>query len=185
MSDPQGLKIPAAIVLVSAVLFSALLWRSYPGVKPQMADVQAPVVVEIKGDVPAPGTYFLDRERATISDALSAAGRQCISGDFSNRLESGQSLRVADADGPPLVVIGRMPASARLTIGLKLDLNSSSGEDLMLVPQMRQDIVAAIVERRREKPWGKVADLIEVNGIGPKTVHKFEEFLEVPPNVTK
>lgn len=180
MSDQSGRKIHAAILLVSAAFFSVLLWRSYHGVRPP-SDAPAPVAVEVRGDVPAPGIYLLDRERAAVSDALSAAGWAGIVPDGPSRLESGESLIVTKTDEGPHVVFDQMRASVRLTLGLKIDINSASEEDLMLVPQMRPEFAAAIVNGRLERPWEKVVDLAEIHGIGSKTAQKFVDYLEAAP----
>jgi len=102
----------------------------------------APVEVEVKGDVPAPGIYLLDSGRARVSDALLAAGWPGLIPDISRELESGQSLSVLKTGAYPQITTGWMSAAARLAFGLKLDLNAASAQDLMLVPQMRPDIAA-------------------------------------------
>ena len=72
-----------------------------------------------------------------------------------------------------------MPGAALLACGLKLDLNSASLDEFLLIPQMRADIATSIMERRGKKAWGKVDDLIEIRGVGLKTVQKLKDYLEV------
>jgi DNA uptake protein ComE-like DNA-binding protein len=72
-----------------------------------------------------------------------------------------------------------MPAAARLVLGEKLDLNSVSQEDLLLIPGMRPNLAAAIVNRRGNEPWVALDDLQEVPGIGPGLVRKWKDHLEV------
>jgi DNA uptake protein ComE-like DNA-binding protein len=44
---------------------------------------------------------------------------------------------------------------------------------------MQAGIAAAIVERRREKQWESVGDLIEIRGVGEKTVKRLQDYLEI------
>ncbi len=181
MSLPVGHKTYMGILLVGVAIFSMLLWRSYVGVLPLRSDSPAPVAVEVAGEVPAPGIYLLDRERAVVSNALLAAGWNGIAADGARKLEPGESLVVAKTEDSFQVISGRMKASSRLALGLKIDLNSASVEDLMLVPRMSFEFAAAIAKSRIEKPWENVEDLAKIHGIGPKTVLKFEDYLEVSP----
>ena len=71
-----------------------------------------------------------------------------------------------------------MPAAARLTWGEKLDVNSSSEEELMLVPQMKAAFAAVIVKQRRQACWRNLMALETIPGVGPKTVEKWQPYLE-------
>jgi DNA uptake protein ComE-like DNA-binding protein len=77
------------------------------------------------------------------------------------------------------VGVEAMPAAARLTLGEKLNVNTSSEEELMLVPQMRAGFAAAIANRRPKSGWESLDDLEEIPGVGPKTVEKWRNYLEV------
>ena len=72
-----------------------------------------------------------------------------------------------------------MPGAALLACGLKLDLNSASLGELLLIPHMRPEIAESIIKRRREKAWEQVDDLVEIRGVGPKTAQKLQDYLEV------
>ncbi len=185
MSPPGGHKTYLAILLVAVVVFSMLLRRSFFGAQPPRSDAPATVAVEVSGEVPSPGIYLVSRDRATVSNALLTAGLSGIEADGMRKLESGESLAVVKTENGFRVIAGQMQASARLALGLKIDVNSASEEDLMLVPQMRPEFAAAIVKGRIDRPWEKVEDLAQIHGIGPKTVQKFEEFLDASPRGRK
>lgn len=70
-----------------------------------------------------------------------------------------------------------MPAAPRLTLGEKLDVNRASADELMLVPQMKVDAAAAIVNRRRQSCWRSLAELEKIPGVGPKTVERWQLYL--------
>jgi DNA uptake protein ComE-like DNA-binding protein len=44
---------------------------------------------------------------------------------------------------------------------------------------MRPEIAASIIEKRREKAWEQVDDLIEIRGVGLKTAQKLQDYLEI------
>jgi DNA uptake protein ComE-like DNA-binding protein len=78
--------------------------------------------------------------------------------------------------------VGTMPAAARLTLGEKLNVNTATEEELLLVPQMKVGFAAAIFDRRNRHEWQRLDELEEISGIGPKTVEKWRNYLEVNKN---
>jgi DNA uptake protein ComE-like DNA-binding protein len=72
-----------------------------------------------------------------------------------------------------------MEASVRLTLGEKLDLNQASAEELCLVPGMQPVMATAIVTRRSRQPWDDLQELVEISGVGPRTLEKWGNYLEV------
>ncbi len=176
-------RLRAAILFVSFALFFFLLARSRGSLPQAAAEASSSVVVEVKGDVAKPGIYILDITKATAGFAASLAGGAKVpAGIASQKLISGQSVEVLGRGIGTTIRLGRMPGAALLTCGLKLDMNSASRNEILLIPHMRSIIADAIVERRREKEWDKIDDLTELRGVGPKTVQKFRDYLEASPH---
>ncbi|MHC1725569.1 MAG: ComEA family DNA-binding protein [Syntrophobacteraceae bacterium] len=176
-------RISLAILLLSVMFFLLLLLRSRE-TPPSLPASPAPVIVEVKGEVPRPGIYAVDSGEATVLKALGKAG---WSGNLpvqtgSRRLLSGESLNLVQSGAVADIRIGRMPAAALLALGQKLDLNSASPDDLLLVPQVRPEIAEYIVKRREKKRWEDVDELEEIQGLGPKTARRLSEYLEVFPS---
>jgi len=48
-----------------------------------------------------------------------------------------------------------------------LDLNTASGEDMLLIPFLSREIVERIIERREDHPFNKVSELLLIDGINP------------------
>jgi competence protein ComEA len=143
-----------------------------------LSDSPVPAIIEVKGDIPNPGVYLLGPEEATVAVALARAG---LSGDIPSnaaprKLTSGESL---DYHRGGEIRIGRMPAAALLASGQKLDLNTVTVDELLLIPGMRPQAAADIVKRREERIWAHVEDLEEIHGIGPKTLQRLKDYLEV------
>lgn len=178
--EKEDRKIRAAILIVSCVMFVLLLARWRWSAPVPQRDLSAAVVVEVKGDVPKPGIYVIDKERADVAAAAVMAGCpwKIPAAAAPQKLSSGQSLEIRRQEKEIIVKFGRIPGAALLACGLKLDLNSASFDELLLIPHMRPQIAASIVERRRRKLWEKPDDLTEIHGVGLKTAQKLQDYLE-------
>jgi competence protein ComEA len=74
-----------------------------------------------------------------------------------------QELRVAiDGPAPPP--------------GFTVDINTASREDLMRLPQVGETLANRIIERR---PYERITDLLEVDGIGPTTYRALKPMLRL------
>ena len=175
-----------AISLAATVLLGTLLWHWWKRQQTQPVPVALPVVVEVRGDVGHPGVFMLDAP-VTVMRALAAAGG-CLCGQDAGTptplsqqpVITGQRLEVACPDQDSVKIeISEMDAAARLTLGLKLDLNAASAADLALLPGMRPHWAEVMVERRSREAWRELSELREIPGIGPRTVEKWADYLEV------
>jgi DNA uptake protein ComE-like DNA-binding protein len=174
-------KILAAILIMSIVIFGFLVTRSRWSARLPEPELHPAVMVEVKGDIPKPGIYALDSATATVAAAAAMAGCpwQIPAAVASQKLICGQSLEILSRKKEITIRFGRMPGAALLAAGLKLDLNSASLDELLLIPHMRPEIAASIIEKRREKAWEQVDDLIEIRGVGLKTALKLQDYLEI------
>jgi len=174
-------RIRAAILIVSMVLLVLIMARSRWGAPLPGRYLPPAVVAEVKGDVSRPGIYSLDGAEATVAGAAVMAGCpwEGPAAVAPRKLIPGQSLEILGRGAQVTIRLARMPGAALLACGLKLDLNSASLDELLLIPQMRADIATSIVERRREKAWTRVDDLTEIRGVGRKTAQRLQDYLEV------
>ncbi|HBD09698.1 MAG TPA: hypothetical protein DCZ69_15710 [Syntrophobacteraceae bacterium] len=175
-----------AIAVVATAASLAIGWH-WTQLRPSVrVGVPPSVVVEIVGDVPHPGIFALESP-VTVLQALGAAGVRFPGSalpraapiSYDEQLSTGRRLRVVDtAQDNRHIIIEPMSAAARLTLGLRLDLNKASPEDLALVPGMKPCWVEAIAARRGRQPWRHLDELQEIPGIGPRTVAKWSGFVE-------
>ena len=131
------------------------------------------VVVEVTGDVPAPG--FLTPNPLTIHAALRAAGR-----DPSGFIDASLS------EGTRIVVEGEQlrlePMDELLVFGLPINLNTASAMALQSIPGIGHSKATAIIaEREAGGEFASVEALERVSGIGPATVEKMRPFVIVTP----
>ena len=68
----------------------------------------------------------------------------------------------------------------RLALGLPLNLNDATSDELMLLPRIGPARSAAIIDERIQGgPFNSVADVQRVHGIGPKTVARLRRLVTV------
>ncbi len=181
-----------AIILAAVAILIMLIWSGRMG-RQQLPPVGGvPVVVEVQGAVRHPGIFILDMPANSMQAIAAAGGHLCsqhtvIPPSISAQLVStGQSLHISCLDRNDLrVEILTMSPAARLTLGLKLDLNQASALDLALVPGMQSRWAETIVARRSHQNWRTLSELQEISGIGPRTLEKLARYLEVRETWTR
>ncbi|MEC8423352.1 MAG: ComEA family DNA-binding protein [Myxococcota bacterium] len=128
------------------------------------------VVIEVRGDVPAPGYHAL-RPPVTLEAALAAAGAG--GRDVADAVIRGGTRVVVDGDSVSLHTMDEL-----LVVGLPIDINQASAAALEALPGLGPARAAAIVsERIAAGPYADVDALQRVRGIGPGTVARLRPFL--------
>jgi len=137
------------------------------------------IAVELAGDRDHSGIYFLPHG-ATILDLFSEAGINDTSG-FKETLLAGV-LHAGDRVSCDLAryraTIGEMSAAARLALGMPIDLNRATLEDLILVPGIGRTTASEIVRFREEKgPFSEIGALKRIKGLGKKRYGRIKGYL--------
>lgn len=152
-----------------------------------------PIFVHVDGQVKNPGLYQL-REGDRVQDAIEVAG------GLTDRADLGQvnlSLLLADQmkitipdqsvvfesevpviEGPPGSVAGAESESDGVAPG-KVNLNTATIEQLMTLPSIGEKRAQDILRYREEHGFQSVEDLMEISGIGEKTMEKLRGLIEV------
>ena len=74
--------------------------------------------------------------------------------------------------------LAAMSGAQLLTLGLPLDLNRATAEDLDAIPGIGPALAQRIVDyRQAHGPFKKIEDLMEVSGIGPENLQKLKPYL--------
>ncbi|HEV7623100.1 MAG TPA: ComEA family DNA-binding protein [Amnibacterium sp.] len=127
------------------------------------------LLVQVSGAVRRPGLVAVpDGSRAV--DAIAAAGGPTAAAD-----ESGVNLAARVVDGQQLVVPARRAAPpagpAASTAGGPVSLSAASADQLQTLPRIGPAMAARIIAwRGAHGPFHSVNDLLQVGGIGPKTL---------------
>ncbi|MGA1838347.1 ComEA family DNA-binding protein [Herbiconiux sp. 11R-BC] len=156
------------------------------------AATAAAVLVHVLGAVRAPGVYRL-AEGSRVFDALGLAGGFADGADQSSvnlarPLTDGEQLRVlALGEAPAVAVAAGPPAAgsgagsgAATPAGAKVNLNAATALDLDALPRIGPAMAARIVGwRETNGPFSSVDDLLQVTGIGDKTLEGLRDLVTV------
>jgi competence protein ComEA len=158
------------------------------------------LLVHVLGAVASPGVYELD-EGARVFDAVAAAGGFTEQGDqasvnLARPLIDGEQLRVlAVGEAPPPAAGGAGGGAAAsgaggagtagapggaAAPGAKVDLNAATELDLDGLPRIGPAMAARIIAWRTDNgPFTSVDDLLQVTGIGDKTLEGLRDLVTV------
>ncbi len=97
---------------------------------------------------------------------------------------AGGAARVAAPDSGAPLAAGREAArdtnAVERSVAWPLDLNAATEAELVLLPGIGPAKARAILERRaRDGSFGRVEDLLDVPGIGPKTLARLHDLVVV------
>lgn len=132
--------------------------------------------MEVIGEVAHPGVYTFSHP-PTLLEALKTAGGPASAAPASQTLASGSRVEI-DKDGR--CQVSRMAGARLLTLGLAIDLNHASPEDLEALPGIGPVLAGRVVaHRQKHGPFRRIEDLQQVPGIGPKNLEQLRPYLTV------
>jgi competence protein ComEA len=166
------------LLMVAALLFSLYVWRGHSGwfsadgqvTKPQ------PVVVEITGAVAHPGVYSFGAPPTLLAVWRQAGGPEPL--PTSDKTLPSETRVEVSAGGA--YCLGHMSAEHLLTMGLALDVNTATAQDLEALPGVGPVLAQRIIEYRQARgPFQKIDDLLAVHGIGRKKLAQLKPLITV------
>jgi len=130
--------------------------------------------VEVTGKVSHPGVYSFPKP-PILREVWAKAGAVGTPPDSDKTIASGSQVEVTPDGG---YRIAAMPGAKLLTLGLPLDLNRATAQDLDAIPGLGPALAQRIVDyRTAHGPFKKTEDLGEVSGIGPQNLPKLKPYL--------
>jgi competence ComEA-like helix-hairpin-helix protein len=163
-------------VLLGAVLLLLWAWRAnfWLPPSPPPARTLNLFFVEVGGAAAHSGIYSFDHA-PTLAEVWRRAGAAPPAPIGDTRLASGSRVEIDEKGGYRL---GRMSGDTLMTLGLALDLNTATSEDLDALPGIGPVLAKRIVDyRQAHGPFRKIEDLEQVSGIGPKKLEKIKPYL--------
>jgi hypothetical protein len=174
-----------AVLIASLAVYGGMLLHDrhpLPDSPPPWGDQGSErIAIEITDNRGADGIYFLPKTTAvaelskiTGNDMLKHPGLADIHSSY------GSAISVSTEGG--VLKITDMSSVKRLALGLPIDLNRASEEDLLLVPGIGERMAAQIVQLRHSRgSFERLSDLIVVPGIKERKLRDFEKYLTVGP----
>ena len=156
-------------------------------VTPLSASDTSSVVIQVSGNVAHGGIYRLTDKKMT-SGVINMIAPLCESGSFDRYgldsvvLASGDLILFDCKNNKKQTVVLEcaVPAAQMLTLGLKIDLNRASREDLELVPGIGAVLAQRIYDHRHKYgDFTALDQLLQVEGIGKKKLSTFCLYLKV------
>ncbi|MGA9755924.1 MAG: helix-hairpin-helix domain-containing protein, partial [Desulfobaccales bacterium] len=131
--------------------------------------------VEVTGKVSHPGVYSFPKP-PSLGEVWTKAGAPGTAQDPNKIIASGTRVEVTPEGG---YLVTAMPGAQLITLGLPLDLNRATAEDLAAVPGVGPALAQRIVDyRQKHGPYKKIEELEEkVLGFGPKKVRQIKPYL--------
>lgn len=146
---------------------------------------QASLYIHVAGQVAAPGLYLLSAG-ARVADAIAAAGGFT---EIAERAAVNLARKLVDGEQLVVPVVGAAPSSATApggrsssgtggSSGSMLSLSTASAAQLEDLPEIGPSTAAKIVAYREQNgPFTSVDQLLEVPGIGEKTLAAFRDLV--------
>jgi competence protein ComEA len=171
------------ILLLGALLFVVYAWRGNFGLTYSEPPAVAtnPVFVEMAGEVARPGVYSFPAP-PTLPEVWRRAGGPEPLPQSDMTISSGSRIEVTHTTGA--YRLGRMAGPRLLTLGLALDVNTATAEELEALPGIGPTLAQRIIQHCQShglyKTW---EDLLEVSGIGKKKLEQLKPYIAVlsPP----
>lgn len=133
------------------------------------------LTVEIQDKDIGSGIYFT-KQWNSANQLLESVGSDArIKKDFA--LENGMKITLHSASGENILLTA-IDNSRRLALGMPIDLNLSTKEDLLLIPGIGEKTAQKILILRSEKRRFKnMKELMETEGIKEKKLAKLKQYL--------
>ena len=139
------------------------------------------VIVKLSAESGQGGIYYLPEE-ATLLTLLNIAGvkhQDRINQNMLARpLITGERVIVETHER---LTLDQMNAAERIALGLAIDLNRATVDDLMLIDGIGESTAVKIVHfREASGPFKNVSDLTKISGIKEKKLKRWERFFYLP-----
>lgn len=136
------------------------------------------VMVDVKGEVQHPGVYDISIH-ARVDDVLALAGGLTENAD---ELQINKAQKVHDE---MMIYVPRIDETAQDDIASSTSqtvrINYASKEEIVELPGIGPSKADAIVQYREENGlFTSIEDLLQVSGIGEKTLESLREYIQVP-----
>jgi len=173
-----------ALLVVAALL---VILNAFPQTVREKRAVDVPfstqtpgtIAVELTGESGRNGVYFIPKGTPSTG-FLRMAGIDSFGapGAPTKPFILKTATTVTLSKTPPGISVEPMAAGMRLALGIPIDINRSSMQDLVLVPGIGEKTAEKILDQRNMNgKFSKLDELMQVKGIKEKRVEKLRRYL--------
>lgn len=136
------------------------------------------VMVDVKGEVQQPGVYDISIH-ARVDDVLALAGGLT---EHADELQINKAQKVHDEMVIYVPHINEIAQEGMASSdSQRIRINYASKEEIVELPGIGPSKADAIIQHREENGlFTSIEDLLQVTGIGDKTLESLREFIQVP-----
>ncbi|MBW2065781.1 MAG: helix-hairpin-helix domain-containing protein [Deltaproteobacteria bacterium] len=145
---------------------------------------ERPSYVQVEGAVRFPGVYPVDPNNTTLESILRKAGglndrkREHGGVQQNSVIRPGTKVTILSVRNSTQLIVGRMDAYYRVSLGIPLSVNSATESDLIAVPGIGPRIAEAIVrERTKRGKYNGLEEILEAKGINLRTYRRIAPYL--------
>jgi competence protein ComEA len=136
------------------------------------------LVIEVVDKNQRNGIYFVSPE-TSAREFLKTAGI----GEFSAKefcLDDGMKITIDSDSGRDDIIVSKIEADKRLALGMRLDINKITEDDLLLISGIGEVTAKKILDLRSKLGrFRNIEQLMEIKGIKEKKLAKFRKYLYV------
>jgi competence protein ComEA len=133
------------------------------------------VIYELRGDVRLPGIYRFEEEQTSAALAKACGGAHETAYTADGNVASGTRLLFNQTETASTV----MDAAILFSYFLPISLTAASAENLEMIPGIGPKTARALFDYHKQAgPIKNITQLINVRGIGPKTLEKIARYLK-------
>ena len=167
-----------AIIPFFIFLYSLFISYKAPTFTDQLDNSLAIEVVE--NDQPK-GIYFVGSKTSSGQLLKTAGIGKFLFPDF--KLNDGMKIMINSASGNQDVVIAKISSAERLALGMPLDMNQVTEDELLLITGIGQVTAQKILDLRDKLGrFRNIEQLMEIKGIKEKKLAKIRKYLYVEKN---
>ena len=165
------------LAIIPFFIFLYSLFISYKA--PAFADQSdKSLAIEVVENDQSRGIYFVDSETSLEQLFKNAGIGEFSFPDF--KLNNGMKIMINSASGNQNVVIAKISSAERLALGMPLDINQITEDELLLINGIGQATAEKILDLRNKLGrFHKIEQLMEVKGIKEKKLAEIRKYLYV------
>jgi competence protein ComEA len=180
ISEGQIKGLIAVCLTLAIILFFSLFYRLLINYKaPVFADqLDNSLAIEVVENNQSKGVYFVGSETSSGQLLKTAGIGEFAFTDF--KLNDGMKIIINSASGNQNIDITKMAATERLALGMPLDINQVTEDELLLITGIGQVTAEEILNLRKKLGrFENIKQLMEIKGIKEKRLAQIRKHLYV------